>query len=297
MRLILAILTGLAAFTIAAAAQTAIDGTARKKTLTVMGRNVVTYDGRRTDLRAVPLVIVLHGAGGTGEQVFRTARFARIADRFGVLAAFPDAQGRWWHDGRYAAGPDDVAYLSALIGHLVETWGTDPNQVYILGHSNGGGMAMRLACERPGLIAGIAVIATKELKGYTCRRPVPVPAIFFHGSRDPIAPHAGRPPGTKGPFGREIGATWSSDDTLARWAGRNRCRGKPALRRIDRAGDRTALDVLTWTRCAAPLAAIIIHGGGHGWPGARPHLERLLGPFTREVDAGDASLRFLLDAR
>jgi len=257
------------------------------------GRALARLDG--TDgAGPAALTLMLHGAGGNGPRFQRYSRFDRAAKRHGVLALYPSSADTWWNDGRFDLDTDDVGYLDRLIQTAIDRGAADPDRIFVLGHSNGGGMAVRLSCERPQRLAGIAVVATKALKSYTCPSSTPLPAIFIYGTRDPIAPHAGRPTGTEWSGGTNIGATRSALDTLGIWATRNRCPASPTERKIDKAGDRTTLSVLTWSNCAAPLAAIIVHGGGHGWPGARRALEWALGPATREVDAGDAALRFLL---
>lgn len=251
------------------------------------GRDILILDGRTTQAPA-PLVLLLHGALGSGAQVARDARFAQLVQEFEVVAVAPDGIRRQWQDGRQGPDSTDVAYLSALIADLVARGIADPTRVYAIGHSNGGGMAMRMACDRPDLIAGIGVVATKVVAAYPCGGGAPIPAIFFHGTDDAIAPHVGRPAGAR------LGETLSSDQGTALWAARNGCAGAAAVDRVDaRPGDRTALLIETYQGCSAALMRIVIENGGHGWPGSRQG-PLLGGRITREIDAGRASLRFLL---
>ena len=250
------------------------------------GRAVTVMDGRANSAPA-PLVILLHGALGRGSQIARDSGFARLANEFGVLAIAPDGQRRRWQDGRQGPDTSDVTYLSALIEHYVAQGLADPNRVYLIGHSNGGGMAMRMACDRPDLVAGIAVVATKVLRAYPCANGAATPAVFFHGTDDAIAPHSGRPDGHR------LGATYSAAQSLQIWSDRNGCGSARAPRRIDAREDGTALAITTYAGCRAPLMHVVIEGGGHGWPGSG-RSGRLSGVVTREIDAGRASLRFLL---
>lgn len=252
---------------------------------TFWGRDVSVYSGAE-DRGHAPMVLLLHGALGTGAQVLDESGYRALADEFGLLVVAPDGIRRRWLDGRHGLDPTDVNYLAALIDAFVARGLADPDAIYVVGHSNGGGMAMRLACDRPDLVQGIGVVATKALAAYPCSDGAPVPAIFFHGTQDRISPHAGRPEGHR------LGETLSAAATLDLWMGRNGCAAPGSSQRIDtHPNDGTALDIVAYARCDAALMHVVIEGGGHGWPGAASG-GPLAGRLTREIDAGRASLRF-----
>lgn len=241
------------------------------------GRTLLVTDGR-SDTRPSPLVLVLHGFSGTGKSYRRKTNFDALAQRDGFVVAYPRGQLRRWNDsGLASAAPDDVAYLSALITALIAQRGVDPDRIYIAGHSNGGAMAMRMACARPDLIAGIAVVAMNARASMPCASRRPMPALFVHGAVDPIVPPRG--------LGREI---LSVPDTLSDWAARNRCTAQPASRAI-------AQGAATFSRyggCAAPLLHVRIKEHGHEWPGAGPRAVWLQGPASPAVDAAALSWWF-----
>lgn len=251
------------------------------------------------DAARAPIVLVLRGGGGTGADLRRRSGFDALATAAGVVAVFPDAPGRVWNDGRNPANPrDDVARLLALVDDLSARGIGDARRLYVIGHSNGGGMAMRLACEAPGRIAGIAVVATKILVDAPCRHPdAPVPALFLHGTADAIAPHGGRRLASAdrrvarlaGRIGEALGAA----ETLAIWSARNRCTGERVSAADPDPTDGIALRIHEYTGCAAPLRWIEMLGAGHSWPGAtrRPLVLRAE-PAVRDIDAGAAALAF-----
>ena len=114
-----------------------------------------------------PLVLVLHGGGGTPEQMDRGTNHAMSAEasRRGFLLVFPEGMERAWNDGRteHLRKPlgrkeahDDVGFLSALIDRMVAEHGADPERVYATGISNGGFMSVRLAMELSGKVAAVA---------------------------------------------------------------------------------------------------------------------------------------------
>jgi polyhydroxybutyrate depolymerase len=242
------------------------------------GRPIMLTDGR-IDSAAAPLIVALHGAGGTAANMQRKTGFDDIAARHQLVIAYPNGERRRWRDGRDSDDESDVAYLAALIETLIADGRVDPARVFLAGHSNGGGMAMRMACDRPDLIAGIAVVSTNLLTAYPCEGGTSVPAIFFHGSADPITPAQGRA------ADHRFGGAYSVARTLEFWAIRNRC-GQPAiLRSLDAVDDGTTVDLIRYAGCRAPLVHVQIDGHGHGWPGSRVRSLRMLGPVTREVDA------------
>src|SRR5437588_324663 len=74
---------------------------------------------------AMPLIVVLHGGGGTGHQTDSIMHFTPIADREGVILAFPDGIGRTWNDGRDDAislsarqSIDDVGFINAMVDEI-----------------------------------------------------------------------------------------------------------------------------------------------------------------------------------
>jgi len=247
-----------------------------------------------------PAVILLHGGRSDGRTLRELISFERSAARHGVVAVYPSAPGNTWNDGRGVelgseAGRDDAGYLADLIEHLGQSGQIDPSRVYFAGISNGGGMSIRMACEYPDLVAGIAVIATKVLTELSCEHYEPVPTAFFHGTEDRISPHSGRPTGREGVGRANKGRTLSSAATIALWSDRNSCAENPEERYTDTSpNDGSSVRVQRFTNCEAPLVYYEIDGGGHTWPGAsRPDsrlLRRLLGPTNQDINANDEML-------
>jgi polyhydroxybutyrate depolymerase len=65
-------------------------------------------------------------------------------------------------------------------------------RVYLLGHSNGGYMSYRMACQFPDVIASIASLAGTTTLGETnCRPSKPVNVLHIHGTADGIVPYSG----------------------------------------------------------------------------------------------------------
>ena len=105
--------------------------------------------------QAVPLVVALHGRGGTGHGTVGLTHFDDVADAHGFLIAYPDGLNASWADGRGATpsdtdGIDDIKFLSELIRKLARDYKIDSLRVFVTGYSNGGFMSQRVACELSG---------------------------------------------------------------------------------------------------------------------------------------------------
>ena len=95
----------------------------------------------------LPLILMLHGHGGTAERALR--RIAPIADA--ALVALPESLGATWdvlEEGGY--GPD-VARIDAALARLFADWPVDPARVAVAGFSDGASYALSLAMMNGGL--------------------------------------------------------------------------------------------------------------------------------------------------
>ena len=92
------------------------------------------------------LVLGFHGNNGRPEQFEAYSGFSSLADREGFIAAYPLGAGAhptWtaWQGGK------DVEFTSELIDKISAICNIDPARIYATGHSLGGGMVNRLACD------------------------------------------------------------------------------------------------------------------------------------------------------
>jgi polyhydroxybutyrate depolymerase len=263
------------------------------------------FDGRErtfemyvppTAPRPLPVVLILHGGRGTAAQMRRYTDFDALAAKEGILAVYPQGVGGQWNDGRpeignmnpQAADTDDVEFLLAVVDNLVGHGLADPKRIYAAGISNGGMMAMRLACEHPGRIAAFAVVAGNQPVNAECDPQTPVPALFFHGTNDRFIPFAGGEILQWANLDR--GKVLSAGETVGLWRTINGCTGEPRKLRVADGTRKGSLvvDKVTYEPCSgAPVARFITRGGGHAWPGAKqgPGGDAILGPAGSDLDA------------
>ncbi|MCA2980943.1 MAG: alpha/beta fold hydrolase [Myxococcaceae bacterium] len=173
----------------------------------------------------LPLVIMVHGYGATGQlqdQFFPVS--GQLAARpflYALPNGTPDAYGkRFWNAteaccdfGRVDV--DDVAFFRALVDDIAARYPVRAGHVFLVGHSNGAFMSLRLACEAGDVFSGVVAVAGSTFQDPTrCQPGQPVPILLAHGDQDSSVPIEGRP--DRFPGARETGA---------RFARRNGCTG------------------------------------------------------------------------
>jgi polyhydroxybutyrate depolymerase len=249
---------------------------------------VRTPDGLRTAavqvpvrLRApAPLVLAFHGTGGTGEGMIGYSGFGPLAERAGVVTAYPSSgpDADQWSLSENRRGDDDFALVDGIIDRLVRAGCADRARVYAVGVSNGGGFATRLGCDRSSRIAAVVSVAGDYGPLPPCRPDRPVSLLEIHGTADQAAPYAGR------------GGAGAVMPWLRAWAQRDGCPAQPQERT-----DGARVLRLQWAPCRAgtEVAHIRIAGGTHQWPGATPPDP---GPPS-PVSAAEEAWRFLAGKR
>jgi polyhydroxybutyrate depolymerase len=210
-------------------------------TVQIGGREVTVHVPESYDpARPAPLVVGLHGYTSDGRQLESYLQLTPESERRGFVYANPDGliddQGeRFWNAtdaccAFTASPPDDSRYLSELISTLQSSYRIDRARVYLIGHSNGGFMSFRMACDHADQITAIVSLNGASWGDTVrCRPSEPVSVLAAHGSSDEtIAFGGGAINGTAYP---------SAATTVAQWVGFNRC--------ADAARETPALDLIT----------------------------------------------------
>lgn len=222
-----------------------------------------------------PLVVALHPRGATGEGMRQISRFDALADTEGFIVAYPDAIGGEWNYTRgvigYDVPHDDLKFLNTLVDTLADTYSIDSERVYLVGFSNGGFMAQRVACEDPSHFAAFATVAAAGFGGMldVCVEPgtVSAPILMMHGSADDNIPWDGVGV-TRGD--RTVYVLYPVTDTLAYWANFNSCAVDGDREDLPESGRSPGTTVRILTVACDNDSAVVLYvivGGGHNWPG------------------------------
>jgi len=223
------------------------------------------------DGKQYPLYLVLHGFGASGfaQSAYFGISGLPAANEAFVLApdGTPNSMGRLFWNADPACcdfenqRPDDVAYLGKLLDDVLATgWPIDPRRVFVVGHSNGGFMSYRLACERSDVIAAIASLAgLASSDAATCLPAREVNVLQIHGTLDATVPYAAG--------GSGIG-TVGAEGSVNQWATHNGCgttrtAGAPLDLEVSVAGAETYPHTTTGCPAGGAVDLWELRGAGH----------------------------------
>ena len=176
-----------------------------------------------------PLLILLHGYGISGTSQEFWWRLWPEAEANGFLFAAPtgstDSNGKtYWNANHNCCDFDDanvdhVSYLLQLIESIRSNHNVDPQRIHLVGYSNGGCMAYRMACEHGDLLASVVSVAGSTwLDPANCPSDDPVHVLHIHGTNDQqVSYEGGFDPSN--PPNPHPGAT----GTIAQWVQNNGC--------------------------------------------------------------------------
>jgi polyhydroxybutyrate depolymerase len=264
-------------------------------------REYVLHIPPASDQALKPLVLALHGGGGTARGMLKLTgrRMNDLADRHGFYVVYPQGLGKSWNEGAedskgYAREHkiDDVGFLKALIEKIAKEYPIDRRRVFSTGISNGGLMSYRLACEMPDQIRAIAPIAAsipQDIVGLCSESRGPVGLMVLNGTKDPVVPYQG---GQIKVFGSKRGQVISTDETIRIWLKKNDCsdtpQTQPLMDRDSADGTRVISHIYNQCQSGVPVVLYEIQGGGHTWPGGWQYLrEKRIGRTTRDIFADD----------
>jgi polyhydroxybutyrate depolymerase len=236
----------------------------------------------RDDAPLMPLVLALHGSDGSAADLEALTGYDELADQQHFVVAYADGllvQGdgyasRSWNSGQCcepatSAGVDDVAFLRDLIDRLIARYAVDPEQVFVVGHSNGAIMAQVLGCQMANRIAGVASVAGALDDTQSCNPDRAVPFLEIHGTYDQ-------------------NVVWDAGQSgVSAWRFFNSCDNQ-STQSTD-----GSVTTTTWEQCRgnAIVEFISIDGAEHPWPGRRtPTNDELNVSFA--LDATEATWAF-----
>jgi phospholipase/carboxylesterase len=134
----------------------------------------------------VPLLVLLHGAGGSGAGILK--RLGAVADTAGLAVLAPDSRDGTWDAIRGTFGAD-VTFVNRALERVFDTLPVDPARVTIGGFSDGATYALSLGLINGDLFRRILAFSP----GFVVEGPRGMsrdkPHIFVsHGTADPILP-------------------------------------------------------------------------------------------------------------
>lgn len=150
-----------------------------------------SYDSERP----IPLIVALHGFTGNSQNVKKHWRLIPLVDEKNFILCIPEgtknSRGqRFWNATEACCdlekiGVDDSEYLISLV-ELIETkYAIDSKSIHFTGHSNGGFMSLRMACDHADKIASVQSLAGAMFLDPEDHVPSePVHVLQVHGTDD-----------------------------------------------------------------------------------------------------------------
>src|SRR5207245_1585629 len=126
-----------------------------------------TYDKEKKS----PLIVALHGLGSNPNQIIRYRGLTDLAEKHGYIVCCPMGYNiRGWYGQPIPKftfkkeDPDNLAELSEkdvmnVLGVVRKEYSVDPDRVYLMGHSMGGGGTFHLGFKHPDVWAALAPVA------------------------------------------------------------------------------------------------------------------------------------------
>ena len=149
--------------------------------------------------KAVPLVLCMHGRGGTADSFLSLSGMSRVAEERNFIAVFPEAgvyQQRpggvrntlLWNGEYEGERIDDVQFLLNVVEDVKARFAIDASRIYACGQSSGGMMTASLAQKAPAVFAAVSPWSALVDPDHDLVLPEkidpPVPFLFLFGDRD-----------------------------------------------------------------------------------------------------------------
>ena len=130
------------------------------------------YDGSL----AFPVVIMMHGGGGSGDQTYNDSGWKELAEEENILSVFPTSWRYCWikpsgevrnNVTRWNSFPgifefcegesprDDVKFLRKMVQEIKDNFSIDEGRIYMVGFSSGAQMSFRCAVEMNEILAAV----------------------------------------------------------------------------------------------------------------------------------------------
>jgi polyhydroxybutyrate depolymerase len=178
-----------------------------------------SYDGKKL----VPLVLDIHGYGGTAEYQKSTSGFREKSDEQGFLLAHPQGLNNSWNGGQLCCGQsladkvDDEGFLRALVEKVEGAGCVNAKRVYATGLSNGGAMSHLLACHSADMFAAAAPISMSN-SFMPCEPSRGISVTMFRATADELVP-----------YDSPSSTFASAESDFTSWKERNACTGEAEM--------------------------------------------------------------------
>lgn len=261
-----------------------------------------------------PLVLSLHGHMGSKEYNSGTSGkksphkiFREIGEKEKFFIIYPQGEKggdkkRGWNgcraDAKSNPETNDTKFISELIDYMLEKYPIDAKRVYVVGTSNGGEMASRLATEIPEKLTAAAVVVFSGPAQSECITPTkPISMLFMNGTVDPLAPYEG---GKVGKDDFQRGTILSVKDAITVWLNVNNISQPPVIKKLPdiNTDDKSHVEVYTYHggKDNTEVVHYKVIGGGHTEPSIKEQMNwlylKIVGPQNKDMEFAEEVWNF-----
>lgn len=255
----------------------------------------------------LPVIFDFHAYGESGQLQIGLSGLGSYGQSRRFVTVTPWINGQAISQWLSNVGSVDANWFGSLLAHIEMTSCVDEHRIFVTGYSNGGFMALAVACQFSQQIAAVAPVAGLQV-GPHCLPSRSVSLVAFQGTADPLLHYDGTP----SKAAEDLPAPDGSGETELQWAKQH---GLDLFVRVPAMPEQAATwaqrigcsTTMTTTRVAFQIAVLSwkcphhanvemfrIHGGGHAWPGSQicAGLAPAVGYTTFEISADAEMWRF-----
>lgn len=210
-----------------------------------------------------PVVLNFHGFGGNARDHASYTNMQSVADEASFLLVFPQGSllGGVTHWNPSAIGPgnkseaDDYSFVAMMLTQLALDYSIDSQRIYAMGYSNGGMMALGLACHPDSTIAAAVSISGAMLQdvGDSCSPPQPTAILSVHGTNDGVIPYNGG------------SGYWSVSELMSYWQTTNQTNVAASEKSVSHNGQTITYQLYDNGTAGTQVAHYRVEGGEHIW--------------------------------
>ena len=145
--------------------------------------------------KKTPLIVALHGLWSNPQQIMRYRGLTDQAEKYGYIVVAPMGYNTsgWYGMQRPGARRNQQENVSELsekdvmnvLGIVCKEYNIDPDRIFLMGHSMGGGGTWHLGIKYPDIWAGLAPIAPAISRSPDELEKIKnIPVILIQGDRD-----------------------------------------------------------------------------------------------------------------
>lgn len=213
------------------------------------------------------VVFAMHGFTNQALDFAKSIGIEAASDQRNFIAVIPQGSGvvPSWNAGGCCGeaqtfNTDDVGFIRTLLSSIRGEFCVDDKRIFVMGHSNGGFMSNRLACEMADDFAAIGPNSAGLIFS-GCKPSRPVPVFYMHGDADTVVWYGG---------GFPLG--WSgAKKTFDDWGTMNGCQ-KPAT--VTSQSGKVTCQTYAPCMAGADVNLCTISGGDHVWPSSTGDTQR-----------------------